>query len=84
MHNRVPSVFVQDSWQVFRDLNIHIGVRLDGQLFVGTNGKVDQQIIGPIQPRVGFVFLPSDDGSQKLFGSFGRYIQELGTLFPMV
>jgi hypothetical protein len=84
VHNRIPSVFVQDSWQVFRDLNIHFGVRLDEQFLIGSNGMVDQQITGPIQPRVGFAFLPDGDGSQKLFGSFGRYIQELGTLFALL
>ena len=79
VHNRVPSVFLQDTWQITGNLRIHAGLRWDGQFVEGGNGEVVQRITGPFQPRIGFVFLPDDNGTQKVFGSFGRFIQEWHT-----
>lgn len=57
---------------------MNAGVRWEGQYIVGSNGNVVQRVTLPLQPRVGLTFLPSDDGSQKIFGSFGRFSQEFG------
>lgn len=78
VQHRMPSLFIQDTWQVFRDLNIHTGVRWEGQYIVGSNNEVVQRVTLPLLPRVGFTFLPGNDGSHKIFGSFGRFSQELG------
>ena len=83
VYNRIPSVFIQDSWKVLPVLNLNFGIRWDNQSIIGTDGKVAQWITTPVQPRIGFVFLPADDGSQRIFGSFGRYAQEFG-LFQSV
>lgn len=77
LHNRTPSVFVQDSWQMSNRLRMNIGLRWDGQFLVGSNGKVVQTITDQYQPRVGFVHQIGEAGSQKIFGSFGRFHQEL-------
>jgi hypothetical protein len=76
VYNRVPSVFIQDNWRIFSNLNITAGLRWDGHDIVGSNGEVVQNISIPFQPRIGFVFLPDDDGTQRIFGSFGRFSQE--------
>jgi len=76
VQNRIYSAYVQDTWQIARSLQVHGGLRWDGQLVMGGNEKVVHRINGPFQPRVGFVFQPDDDGSQKVFGSFGRFTQE--------
>ncbi len=83
VYNRIPSVFVQDSWKVLPVLNLNFGIRWDNQSIVGSDGKVAQRITTPVQPRIGFVFLPADNASQRIFGSFGRYAQEFG-LFQSV
>jgi len=79
---RSPSVFLQDTWQIFQSLSIRGGIRWEDQLVVGSNGQRMQRIGTPLQPRFGFTFLPDEDGSQKIFGSYGRYAQELSLLTP--
>ncbi len=81
--NRIPSVYVQDSWRIFQKLNITAGVRWDGYSIIGSNGEVAQTIEAPLQPHIGFVFLPDENGTSRIFGSFGRFTQEF-TLFQAV
>jgi hypothetical protein len=76
VNQRVPSVFIQDSWKVFDNLTLSTGIRWDGQYIIGSDGKLDQTIILPFQPRIGITYLPDKDGRNKFFGSFGRYSQE--------
>ena len=82
IYQHSPSVFLQDTWQVLQNLSIHGGIRWDAQFLYGTNGDLRQKIRVPIQPRVGFTFVPDKDGSQKIFGSYGRFAQELSLLTP--
>ncbi len=79
VHNRIPSLFVQDSWLVSEKLRVNFGLRWDGQFLVGSDGKVHQKILDQVQPRVGIVFLPNKDDAQKISLSFGRFYQELST-----
>ncbi len=81
--NRIPSVYIQDNWRILPELRLNLGIRWDDQSIVGSDGKISQKILVPIQPRIGFVFLPVEDGSQRIFGSFGRFSQEFG-LFQSV
>jgi hypothetical protein len=76
VHDRIPAVFVQDMWQITRSLSVHAGVRWDGQEVFGSNGALAQKVTLPLQPRVGFVYMPDDQGVHRIFGSFGRYAQE--------
>lgn len=76
IHDRVPSAFVQDTWQVSRSLSVHAGIRWDGQDIVGSNGIVVESVKIPLQPRIGFTYLPDEEGTQRIFGSIGRYSQE--------
>ncbi len=76
---RTYSLFIQDSWRLNSWLNINYGMRWDGQYLIGTNNRIDQKISGPLQPRIGFILLPFNDAHGKIFGSFGRYVQELST-----
>lgn len=77
--NRMPASFIQDSWQLSDRLRINIGLRWDGQFLVGSNAKVVQRINHQFQPRLGLIYQPGETGSQKIFGSFGRFYQELAT-----
>jgi len=77
--NRLPSAFLQDSWQLVRRLRLNLGLRWDGQYLVASDGKVRQEITDQYQPRLGFVWQPGEYGTQRVFGSFGRFYQELAT-----
>jgi hypothetical protein len=83
VQHRIPSVFLQDVWQVTRDLNVHAGIRWDGQYVIGSNGEVVQKVTVPLQPRLGFAYVLDTEASQKIFGSYGRFAQEFG-LFQSV
>jgi len=83
VHNRIPSFFVQDSWRLSERVQINAGLRWDGQFWVGSDGKVAQKVLGQYQPRIGFIYQPGELGSQKVFGSFGRFYQELST-YPIL
>jgi len=79
--NRVPSVFAQDTWQLTDRLRINAGLRWDGQFLVGSNGKIAQRITDQYAPRIGFVYQLGEVGTQRVFGSLGRFYQELSTFF---
>ena len=79
VNNRVPSAFLQDSWRVTERLRVNAGLRWDGQYFISSERKVAQTILDGWQPRGGFTYQPGRPGSQKVFGSFGRFYQELNT-----
>jgi hypothetical protein len=76
-HNRIPSLFAQDSWRLGDRLRINAGLRWDAQFLVGSDGEVVESITDQYQPRVGLIYQPGEVGSQKIFGSFGRFYQEL-------
>ncbi|MFO7526181.1 MAG: TonB-dependent receptor [Ignavibacteriaceae bacterium] len=78
VYNRIPSLFIQNSWRIFNRLNITTGIRWESQAAVGSNGEVAQSFLVPLQPRLGLVYLLNDQGSHRVFGSFGRFTQEFG------
>ncbi len=77
VHNRTPTLYLQDSWQVSDRLRLNAGLRWDAQYFVRPNGAVAQSITDEFQPRVGFVYQPGELGSQKVFGSVGRFYEQV-------
>jgi len=77
VHNRVPSIFIQDSWLATNRLRINAGIRWDGQFLVGSDGKVAQRILDQWQPRIGLIYQLGELGSQKIYGSFGRFYEQL-------
>ncbi len=76
VHDNISSVFIHDTWQVSRSVSVHAGIRWDGQDIVGSNGEVAQKVTIPLQPRLGFTYVMDEKGTQKIFGSVGRYSQE--------
>jgi hypothetical protein len=77
VQQRIPSVYIQDNWQIFQTLRFNIGVRWDGQYIIGSDDKLAQTIEVPLQPRLGLIYSPGENGTDKFFGSYGRYFQEL-------
>jgi hypothetical protein len=80
VHNRVPSVFVRDSWRITEWLRLNAGLRWDGQFLIASDGGVAQKITDQYQPRLNVIYLPGELGTHKVTASFGRFYQELPTL----
>ncbi len=78
--NRIPSIFIQDSWRINRSWQINAGLRWDGQFIISSDGSVAQKILDEFQPRIGIIFSPALNGSNKIFASYGRYYQELSNV----
>jgi hypothetical protein len=77
VHNRIPSVFFQDSWLVNERFRLNAGLRWEGQFLIGSDGKIAQRITDEWQPRLGFTYQVGEIGSQKIFGSYGRFYEQL-------
>jgi hypothetical protein len=80
VRNRIPSLFIQDSWRIGNRLRLNLGLRWSGEFWIASNEKIAQKITDEYQPRLGFIFEPSSNGSSKIFGSYGRFYQEISTL----
>jgi hypothetical protein len=83
VYNQVPSAFIQDTWNIYKGISINGGLRWDRQYITGTDGEIAQTITTPVQPRIGFVIIPFNNISNRIFGSFGLFSQEFA-LFPSV
>ena len=82
LKSRLVSAYLQDSWRVGESLRINLGLRWDGQNIIGSDGKVAQTFYDQWQPRLGFTFQPSNSGNNQLFGSVGRFYQDLALTAP--
>ncbi len=81
IHNRVPSVFVQDAWRIAPRLRLNAGLRWDGQYMIGSDGETAQRITNQFSPRLGFVYEPGELNTKKIFGSAGRYYEQVPLRF---
>ncbi len=77
--NRILSGFIQDSWRVTDRVRANIGLRWDGQFLISSEGNVAQTLLAQWQPRLGLTWMPGANGRHKVYGSFGRYYQDLST-----
>jgi hypothetical protein len=84
LRNRILSLYVQDSWLVLKRLRLNLGIRWDGQFIIGPSGEISQRFVNQFQPRIGFVYQLGSFGSQKLYGSYGRFYQQLPVGFAFV
>jgi hypothetical protein len=80
--HRIPSAFLQDSWRLGDDLRVNLGLRWDGLVMVGSDGKVAQTILDQWQPRVGIVWQPAGRSTQKVSASAGRFYHDL-SVWPL-
>ena len=83
VRNRNLAAFLQDSWKIHSRLRLNLGIRWEGQYLYGSDNKLAQSITGQFQPRLGFVFLTKKDGTQRLFGSAGRFYHDISTWFSL-
>ncbi len=75
--HKVTTAFLQDRWSVNDKLVVTYGVRWDRQQIIDASGIVQIDLKKDYAPRLGFVFDPSGKGSEKLYGSVGRFYEEI-------
>jgi hypothetical protein len=78
---RVPSAYLQDSWRISNPLRLNLGVRWDGQI-LRADGATVYEILDQWQPRIGFTYQLGRAGTQQIFGSAGRFYQEVSLNLP--
>jgi hypothetical protein len=75
--HKVTTAYVQDRWSVNDRFVVNYGVRWDRQQIVDSAGVVQIDLKDDYAPRFGFVFDPSGNHQAKVFGSFGRFYEEI-------
>lgn len=79
VHNRVPTLYVQDAWEVNPRFRVSAGVRWEAQHMTGDVGPA-RTIASEFAPRFGVVYQPGELGSQRVFASAGRFYEQVAPL----
>ncbi|MEO8635633.1 MAG: TonB-dependent receptor [Gemmatimonadales bacterium] len=83
-HNRIPTVYAQDSWRLGTRLTLDAGLRWEGQYLSHAGGQVVQNFTDEWQPRLGFVYQLGEPGTQTVSGSYGRFFEQIPQQFEEV
>ena len=75
--HEVTTVFLQDRWAASDRLTLNLGVRWDRQEIIDASGTRQIDLKDDYAPRLGFIFDPKADGSSKIFGSYGKYYEQI-------
>ena len=74
--HRNATVYLQDKWTLDR-FTVNAGVRWDRQRIIDASGVTQIDMKKDYAPRLGVVWDPKGDHTQKLYASFGRYYEEI-------
>ncbi len=75
--HKMLTAYLQDNWNVFPNLTLNVGVRWDNQKIIDSAGVQQIDLKKDFAPRLGFTWDPSRDQKTKVFGSFGRFYEEI-------
>jgi hypothetical protein len=75
--HKVTTAYLQDRFTVSDRLVLSYGVRWDRQQIVDASGVVQIDLKEDYAPRLGVVFDPSGDHTSKVYGSYGRYYEQI-------
>ncbi len=75
--HKVTTLYLQDRWAARPNLTLNLGVRWDRQEIIDASGEKRIDLKDDYAPRLGFIWDPEGQGRSKLFGSFGRYYEQI-------
>ncbi|HET7453477.1 MAG TPA: TonB-dependent receptor, partial [Thermoanaerobaculia bacterium] len=75
--HKVTTAYLQDTWNALPNLTINAGVRWDRQQIIDSAGVQQIDLKHDYAPRFGFVWDPTKDHRSKVYGSFGRYYEQI-------
>ncbi len=71
------TLFLQDRWAILPNLTLNVGVRWDQQKIIDANAVQQVNLNNDFAPRVGVIWDPSKNHRTKVFGSYGRFYEEI-------
>lgn len=71
------TAYFQDNWNILPNLTANLGIRWDRQQIIDSAGVQQIDLKKDFAPRFGFIWDPARDGKTKVYGSFGRYYEEI-------
>ncbi len=74
--HHVTTAYIQDRWSL-DNLTINAGLRWDHQAIIDASGVTQIDMKKDYAPRLGFAWDPSGKHSSRVFGSFGRFNEEI-------
>src|SRR5258708_13795820 len=75
--HKINTLCIQDHWSVNDRLVVNGGVRWDRQRIIDASGVTQIDMKKDYAPRLGFVFDPQGAHRSKVFGSYGRFYEEI-------
>ncbi len=71
------TLFLQDRWAILPNLTLNLGIRWDQQKIIDASGTTQVNLNDDFAPRIGVIWDPSKAHKTKVFGSYGKYYEEI-------
>ena len=75
--HKITTAYVQDRWAINDQLVANYGVRWDRQQIIDASGSTQIDMKKDFAPRLGLVWNPGGTNTSRVYGSFGRYYEEI-------